>query len=50
VWSKDGAYRPERGTLRSFLIVCVRNEALSHKRSAVRRTGGDSFGTLNLAA
>lgn len=36
VWSKEGVYRPERGALRAFLIVCVRNEAISRKRSAVR--------------
>jgi RNA polymerase sigma-70 factor (ECF subfamily) len=37
VWSKEGAYRTERGALRSFLMVCVRNEAISRKRSAVRQ-------------
>ena len=37
VWAKAGAYRLERGTLRAFLIVCVRNEALSRRRSAVRQ-------------
>jgi RNA polymerase sigma-70 factor (ECF subfamily) len=36
VWSKEGVYRPERGTLRAFLVVCVRNEAISRKRSDVR--------------
>ncbi len=36
VWAKEGAYRPERGALRSFLMVCVRNEAISRKRSDVR--------------
>jgi RNA polymerase sigma-70 factor (ECF subfamily) len=36
VWSKPDAYRIERGALRTFLIVCVRNEAISRKRSAVR--------------
>jgi RNA polymerase sigma-70 factor (ECF subfamily) len=36
VWAKSGVYRVERGTLRAFLIVCVRNEAISRKRSAVR--------------
>jgi RNA polymerase sigma-70 factor (ECF subfamily) len=36
VWSKAGTYRVERGTLRAFLVVCVRNEAISRKRSAVR--------------
>ena len=41
VWSKDGAYRPERGALRSFLMVCVRNEAISRKRSAVRHVASE---------
>ena len=41
VWSKEGAYRPERGALRSFLIVCVRNEAISRKRSAVRHVASE---------
>ena len=27
-------YRPERGALRAFLMVCVRNEAISRKRSS----------------
>lgn len=31
-----GAYRPERGALRAFLVVCVRNEALSRRRAALR--------------
>jgi RNA polymerase sigma-70 factor (ECF subfamily) len=35
VWAKP-AYRVERGALRAFLIVCVRNEALSRKRRDVR--------------
>lgn len=37
VWAKPGAYRPERGALRAFLVVCVRNAALSRRRSAVRQ-------------
>jgi RNA polymerase sigma-70 factor (ECF subfamily) len=36
VWARPDAYRVERGPLRTFLIVCVRNEAISRKRSAVR--------------
>jgi RNA polymerase sigma-70 factor (ECF subfamily) len=36
VWSRPGAYRPERGALRAFLVVCVRNEAISRRRSASR--------------
>jgi RNA polymerase sigma-70 factor (ECF subfamily) len=41
VWSKEGAYRPERGALRAFLIVCVRNEAISRKRSTVRHVASE---------
>lgn len=37
VWLAADAYRPERGGLRAFLVVCVRNEALGRKRSAARR-------------
>ena len=36
VWSR-GVYRPERGALRAFLIVCVRNEAISRRRSETRQ-------------
>jgi RNA polymerase sigma-70 factor (ECF subfamily) len=36
VWQRAQAYRPERGPLRNFLLVAVRNEALSRKRSAAR--------------
>jgi RNA polymerase sigma-70 factor (ECF subfamily) len=42
VWSKPDAYRLERGALRSFLIVCVRNEAISRKRSAVRHVASEA--------
>ncbi|HEY5340501.1 MAG TPA: sigma-70 family RNA polymerase sigma factor [Candidatus Aquilonibacter sp.] len=41
VWSKEGAYRPERGALRAFLIVCVRNEAIARKRSAGRHLASE---------
>ncbi len=41
VWSKEGAYRPERGALRAFLMVCVRNEAISRKRSSVRHLASE---------
>jgi RNA polymerase sigma-70 factor (ECF subfamily) len=37
VWSRTESYRPERGALRAFLVVCVRNEALSRRRSATRQ-------------
>jgi RNA polymerase sigma factor (sigma-70 family) len=36
VWAAKRSYRPERGTLRAFLIVCVRNAALTRKRAAAR--------------
>jgi RNA polymerase sigma-70 factor (ECF subfamily) len=36
VWQRAGAYRPERGSLRAFLLVCVRNEAITRKREAAR--------------
>jgi RNA polymerase sigma-70 factor (ECF subfamily) len=36
VWAAKRSYRPERGTLRAFLIVCVRNAALTRKRAAMR--------------
>jgi RNA polymerase sigma-70 factor (ECF subfamily) len=35
VWAKP-AYRADRGSLRAFLIVCVRNEALSRRRRDLR--------------
>ncbi len=34
VWQRDSTYRPERGALRTYLIIAVRNEAISR----VRRT------------
>ncbi|GAC1402428.1 MAG: sigma-70 family RNA polymerase sigma factor [Candidatus Velthaea sp.] len=37
VWLRPEAYRIERGALRAFLIVCVRNAALDRKRNAARR-------------
>lgn len=46
VWSKEGAYRPERGALRAFLMVCVRNEAISRKRSAVRHVASEQRAAL----
>ena len=36
VWMGSHAYRAERGTLRAFLVVCVRNEALARRRSMLR--------------
>jgi RNA polymerase sigma-70 factor, ECF subfamily len=37
VWSREGAYRSERGALRAFLVVCVRNEAIARRRATERR-------------
>lgn len=36
VWQTAGSYRAERGTLRAFLVVAVRNDAISRRRSAAR--------------
>jgi RNA polymerase sigma-70 factor, ECF subfamily len=36
VWSQPDTYRLERGALRAFLVVCVRNEALTRRRNAAR--------------
>jgi RNA polymerase sigma-70 factor (ECF subfamily) len=47
VWSKEGAYRPERGSLRAFLMVCVRNEAISRKRSDVRHVATEERAALS---
>ena len=33
---KKPVYSPERGSLRAFLIACVRNEALTRRRAAAR--------------
>ena len=35
-WQRPGAFRPERGSLRAYLMACVRNEAIGRKRSAAR--------------
>jgi len=37
LWRSEHAYRTERGSLRAFLIVCVRNEALSRRRKRSNR-------------
>ena len=37
VWLSKESYRLERGALRAYFIVCVRNEALARKRKAARR-------------
>jgi RNA polymerase sigma-70 factor (ECF subfamily) len=36
IWGRSDAYRPDRGSLRTFLSVCVRNEAIGRKREAAR--------------
>lgn len=36
VWGNPNAYVSLRGALRSFLVVCVRNDAISRRRSAGR--------------
>ncbi|HTU83805.1 MAG TPA: sigma-70 family RNA polymerase sigma factor [Candidatus Acidoferrales bacterium] len=37
VWRSPHAYTRARGAVRSFLVVCVRNEAISRRRSQSRR-------------
>ena len=37
VWRSPNAYSRARGAVRSFLVVCVRNEAISRLRSKSRR-------------
>jgi RNA polymerase sigma factor (sigma-70 family) len=36
IWQRPSVFRPERGALRAYLIVAVRNEAITRKRSATR--------------
>ncbi len=36
VWQRPQSYRPERGSLRSYLCISVRNEALTRKRNSAR--------------
>src|SRR6185437_485769 len=37
IWRSPNAYTRARGNVRSFLTVCVRNEAISRLRSRARR-------------
>lgn len=37
IWKNPQLFHEERGSLRAFLVTCVRNEALYHLRSAGRR-------------
>ena len=36
IWQRRETFRPERGSLRAYLAVCVRNEAIGKKRTAAR--------------
>jgi RNA polymerase sigma-70 factor, ECF subfamily len=38
VWKNAQAFRADRGSVRAFLVVCVRNDAISRRRSAARHT------------
>ncbi len=46
VWLAPNTYLLERGTLRAFLVVCVRNDALSRRRSETRRAELESESSL----
>jgi RNA polymerase sigma-70 factor, ECF subfamily len=37
LWGARRAYSSDRGNLRNFLVVCVRNEAISRRRRQARR-------------
>jgi RNA polymerase sigma-70 factor (ECF subfamily) len=37
LWRASQPYSPARGSLRNFLVVCVRNEAISRRRRHARR-------------
>jgi RNA polymerase sigma-70 factor, ECF subfamily len=37
VWKSPESYMRSRGTVRSFLVVCVRNEAITRLRAKARR-------------
>ena len=41
VWRSPGAYRAERGSLRAFLLVAVRNDALDQLRGETRRIAAE---------
>ena len=36
LWRRPDSYRRERGSLRAYLMVCVRNEAVTRLRNAAR--------------
>jgi RNA polymerase sigma-70 factor (ECF subfamily) len=46
VWKNPDAYSTERGTLRSFLAVCVRNAAISRVRTMQTRAGAQRRATV----
>jgi RNA polymerase sigma-70 factor (ECF subfamily) len=37
LWRQGHSYSPARGSLQAFLVVCVRNEALSRRRKEANR-------------
>jgi RNA polymerase sigma-70 factor (ECF subfamily) len=37
VWKNPQAFAADRGSVRAFLVVCVRNDAISRQRAAARR-------------
>lgn len=37
LWQRGSAYTPDRGSLEAFLVVCVRNDALTRLRDATRQ-------------
>lgn len=37
VWKNSTAFAAQRGSVRAFLVVCVRNDAISRRRSSARR-------------
>lgn len=41
VWKNPDAYRTQRGSVRNFLAICVRNEAISRMRKAATRSGAE---------
>ncbi|MGH7716157.1 MAG: RNA polymerase sigma factor [Vulcanimicrobiaceae bacterium] len=46
VWQNGEVYSPERGSMRSFLIACVRNEALTRRRADARHRAIEARETL----
>jgi RNA polymerase sigma-70 factor (ECF subfamily) len=50
VWQRPASFRPERGALRSYLVVAVRNDALSRRRDTVRHGRLEERATRDVAA